>query len=140
MDLTPDATPATFTSLPGTPEYMPPEAVDRSAKYGPSLDVFSFGHLSLFTIIQSPLYPLLPSTFIDAEGLHARSEVKRRKEYLDKAEQLVGKKHSLVVLIKQCLHNDPALQPRTTELVTRVQSTHTLPLSLSLSLSHSPTL
>ena len=53
MDLTPDATPATFTSLPGTPEYMPPEAVDRSAKYGPSLDVFSFGQFICYISICS---------------------------------------------------------------------------------------
>ena len=38
-----------LTVIPGTPVYMPPEA---EGKYGPPLDVFSFGHLSLFTITQ----------------------------------------------------------------------------------------
>ena len=121
MDLDPKATPETFTSLPGTLDYMPPEAEGVSAKYDPSLDVFSFGHLSLFTIIQSPVHPLLPPTYTDAEGLHARSEVKRRELYLDKAETLLGRKHSLVVLVKECLHNRQALRPRTADLVMKLE-------------------
>ena len=38
-----------LTRIPGTPVYMPPEA---EGEYGPPLDVFSFGHLSLYTITQ----------------------------------------------------------------------------------------
>ena len=121
MDLDPEATPETFTSLPGTRDYMPPEAEGSSAKYDSSLDVFSFGHLSLFTIIQSPVHPLLPPTYTDAKGLHARSEVKRREQYLDKAKQRLGEKHSLVVLVRQCLHNYPTQRPQTAELEIRIQ-------------------
>ena len=39
----------TLTKYPGTLVYMPPEADDR---YGPSLDIFSFGHLALYTMTQ----------------------------------------------------------------------------------------
>ena len=35
----------TLSRLPGTLAYMPPEALSSSARYGPSLDIFSFGHL-----------------------------------------------------------------------------------------------
>ena len=42
----------TLSALPGTLAYMPPEAQDNRHRYGPSLDVFSFGHLALFTITQ----------------------------------------------------------------------------------------
>ena len=121
MDLDPAASPETFTSLPGTLEYMPPEAHGGSAKYDPSLDVFSFGHLALFTITQSPVRPLLSYSYSDAEGLHYRSELKRRKRFVEKAEQLLSENHSLVAVIKQCLHNNPALRPRTGELLTRLQ-------------------
>lgn len=38
-----------LSAFPGTLVYMPPEAQDN---YGPALDIFSFGHLALFTIIQ----------------------------------------------------------------------------------------
>lgn len=42
----------TLSRLPGTLVYMAPEAVATIARYGPSLDIFSFGHLSLYTLIQ----------------------------------------------------------------------------------------
>ena len=42
----------TLSCIPGTMVYMPPEAFEDTSKYGPSLDSFSFGHLSLFTITQ----------------------------------------------------------------------------------------
>ena len=119
MDLDPEATLEIFSSL--FPDYMPPEAQGDSAQYGPSLDIFSFGHLSLFTINQTPVHSLLPPNYIDADGLiHARSEVKRRKEYLERAERFLGEKHSLVWLVKQCLHDNPGQRPPTAELVTRL--------------------
>ena len=31
---------------------MPPEALTTTSRYGPSLDIFSFGHLALFTLTQ----------------------------------------------------------------------------------------
>ena len=45
----------TLTYLPGTMVYMPPEAFDQHSRYGPRLDIFSFGHLALFTLIQVPV-------------------------------------------------------------------------------------
>ena len=47
-------TPETMTSLPGTQEYMPPEAFedDASLIYDSKLDIFSFGHLAIFIGIQ----------------------------------------------------------------------------------------
>ena len=42
----------TLSKLPGTLVYMPPEALDDRHSYGPPLDVFSFGHLALFTVLQ----------------------------------------------------------------------------------------
>ena len=38
----------TLSRNPGTLVYMPPESLTDGARYGPSLDVFSFGHLGLF--------------------------------------------------------------------------------------------
>ncbi len=42
----------TLTHQLGTKDYMPPEALDRKHRYGPSLDIFSFGHLALYVLIQ----------------------------------------------------------------------------------------
>ena len=122
MDLDPEATPKMSTALPGTPDYMPPEAKGDCTKCDPSLDVFSFGHLSLFTIVQSLVYPLLPSTYCNfGNKVCARSEVKRREQYLNNAEQLLGRKHSVVVLIKQCLHDNSPRRPPTAELKEKLQ-------------------
>ena len=141
MDLDPESSPETLTSLPGTLEYMPPEAQGGSVMYDPSLDVFSFGHLSLFTITQTPVQPLPPTYQDDSTGeIRGRSEVKRREKFVEAAKQLLSENQSLVVVMKRCLHNNPAQRPRTGELLTRLQemltpgewSPHT-PYSLSLS-------
>ena len=52
VNLQPGQLARTLSRLPGTLVYMPPEALSASARYGPSLDVFSFGHLALFTLNQ----------------------------------------------------------------------------------------
>ena len=49
---------ATLSKLPGTQVYMPPEAISEDHRYGPSLDIFSFGHLALFTLSQVILWAL----------------------------------------------------------------------------------
>ena len=114
----------TMTNEPGTLAYMPPEASGEHAHYGPSLDVFSFGHLSLFTVIQSQVHPLLPHNYTDSVTgiLHARSEVERREEFIRKAKELLSEDHFLLNLITQCLSNLPKHRPSTAELVTRLKT------------------
>lgn len=41
-----------LTQVPGTQVYMPPECVGDLLQYGPKLDIFSFGHLALYTLNQ----------------------------------------------------------------------------------------
>ena len=52
INLQPGQLARTLSRLPGTLVYMPPEALSSSSRYGPSLDIFSFGHLALFTLTQ----------------------------------------------------------------------------------------
>ena len=52
VNLQPGQLARTLSRLPGTLVYMPPEALSLSSRYGPSLDIFSFGHLALFTLTQ----------------------------------------------------------------------------------------
>ena len=42
----------TLSRNPGTLVYMPPEALTAAARYGPSLDIFSLGHLGIFVGLQ----------------------------------------------------------------------------------------
>ena len=144
MDLNPEASPESFTSVPGTLEYMPPEAQGGGSKYDTSLDVFSFGHLSLFTITEAPVWPLLPATYTDHRGkLRAHSEVKRREQFVEKADQLLSENRPLAVLIKQCLHNNQAQRPHTEQLLERLQEMETpgeLGIVCSLAFCHSSAL
>ena len=99
------------------------EGHDEMLECSPSIDVFQFGHLALFTVIQTPVRPLLPQTYTDGKSrlLCARSEVERRQPFVEKAEQLLSKTRSLVLLIKQCLHNNPAVRPSSENLLTTLQ-------------------
>ena len=54
-DMRPGQVARTLSRLPGTLVYMPPEALNETHRYGPSLDVFSFGHLILYTLTQVKL-------------------------------------------------------------------------------------
>ena len=62
VDLQPGELARTLSRLPGTLVYMPPEALEGSSRYGPSLDVFSFGHLALFVALQVSTSSSLLST------------------------------------------------------------------------------
>jgi serine/threonine protein kinase len=128
LDLDPSTTSRTFTTVHGTLEYMPPEAQGVTAqgvskKFYPSLDVFSFGHLSLFTVTQTQV-TLLPPTSTDPEtGLvKGLSALQRREEFVTKAQQLLPENPDLVQLIQQCLHNLAAKRPLTRELVEKLSS------------------
>ena len=117
----------TMTRIPGTLSYMPPEAQDGKTKYGSKLDIFSFGHLALFTITQVLPLELLGVTYIDDEGrLIARSEVERRSIYIEILCDKLGETHSLVELIKQCLHNSAYKRP------SAIEALHWLEVSKSM--------
>ena len=52
VTLRPSQLAQTLSKNPGTTVYMPPEALSESHRYGPPLDVFSFGHLALYMFTQ----------------------------------------------------------------------------------------
>lgn len=101
----------TLSNNPGTQVYMPPEASGIKPVYDSSLDVFSFGHLALYTITENFPCNLLPPTYHDKSyHLFPRSELERRSQYMDILCSKIGKTHTLVNLVKQCLNNIPDLR------------------------------
>ena len=102
----------TMTKLPGTPDFMPPEALSIRPVYGPSLDVFSYGGVILNVTTQ--LWPqptdrtqLNPDTDI----WEVVSEAKRRQQYLDK---MSGGVANLKPLVMSCLNDNPKKRPSLT--------------------------
>ena len=118
--------PTVMTKAPGNSLYMPPEASEDAleSKYNASIDVFSFGVISIFTIGEKfPSHPLAPN-YEDSKGsLVARTELQRRSKYMeDVNEQLRAcgqqrEDHPLIQLIQQCLHNSSPKRPDIREVL-----------------------
>ena len=124
VDLQPGQLAQTMTrGVPGTAAYMPPEAFEVPPKYGPKLDMFSFGHLALFTATQQFPGDLLPSTYQDPHShqVKGRTEIERRRRYMESLQEMLGGFHGLVQLITQCLDYAPSARPTDSEAVDRLQ-------------------
>ena len=100
-----------MTSNPGTLDYMPPEALEGGV-YNQKLDVFSFGHLAMYTIIQHRPYPLRRPTYKKYGKLIPRTEVERRQVYIEEVTTKLGnKEHPFLPVIVGCLQDEPDHRP-----------------------------
>ena len=111
----------TMTRAPGTMLYMPPEVFQPHEHYTEKLDIFSFGHLALYVMIQELPLNLLPPTSVDPsnpEEVIGRSEIERRSEYFNKLYLKYAKTHDIPVLIKACLHIIPIKRPSAEMIIT----------------------
>ena len=101
-------------------DYLPPEATSGD-ECSHKQDVFAFGHLSIYLIIQHEPHPLAKATYTEYGELKARSEVERRRKYIDEASQKIGKRthvlysRALLEFIHQCLDNEAANRPPISE-------------------------
>ena len=67
---------------------------------------------------------LLPYTYRDPENPRrrlARTEVQRRDEYIRQLHQQLGEQHPLVLLVKQCLDDEPSERPSAQELLQQLE-------------------
>ena len=117
----------TASTVPGTLVYMPPEATSTTeCRCNSSLDIFSFGHLSLFTLTQD--FPqLLPATYKDPKTgrIMGRTEVERRGAHMKILESMLPKSHTIVSLVKECLGYDPSSRPSASNILRRLQGVST---------------
>ena len=85
-----------------------------------SIDILSFGHLALSTVLQKHIQ-LQPPTSPDSEGkLIHRSEEERREQYILEAEQQFSENKTLLAIIKQCL-SIPINRPRAGDLLLKLK-------------------
>ena len=120
LDLSPTLM-RTMTNGPGTPCYMPPEALEgntRYAHYNCKVDAFSYGVLMVHLFSGQWPFPSKPVKVDpqDDSRIIPQSEADRRQENLD----IIGRDHPLLTLILRCLHNSPARRPEAVEILTLV--------------------
>ena len=99
------------TSVPGQIYYMPPESYKVNAKYTLKLDIFSFGHLTLHTILEEypKVYTISKELETEKPGM---TEMLKRQTALDQ----IGKDHVGIPIIAHCLRDDPDQRPTAREL------------------------
>ena len=96
------------TRAPGTPDFMPPEALEENPYYTTLLDVFSYGGVILFVATHKWPSP---------DSNSSMSEVERRRGYLD---MITGGMKLLKPLIEVCLSNDPNKRPTMEDVLRKV--------------------
>ena len=116
---------ATMTKGPGASVYMPPEATapatsdKEKSKYDTSIDIFSLGVVTIFTVGETFPCDPLAATYLDEDSalVMGRSELQRRSEYMacvqDKLHACgqLRADQPFIRLIQQCLHNGPHKRP-----------------------------
>ncbi len=116
LNIQPGQLEATLTRVPGTSLYMPPEAFSHNTVYNSSIDIFSLGHLMLYTVTQ--IFPnVVAATYVDKDGkVMAKTEVERRADTMAELQKQLGETHPFVPLITKCLSNQPADRPSAREV------------------------
>ena len=97
----------TLTQAPRTISYMPPEAFVYKPSYDTKLDMFSFGHLALFAVLQEFPKDLEAAAYYEDGNIKLRNEVERRQKYIAKLNAKLTKDHVVTKMIYRCLHNFP---------------------------------
>ena len=120
LDVSPSrAARMTQTQAPGTPTFMPPEAMLARPKYTTKVDIFSFGILMVH--ILSGEWPMPSGVYAEDPRDPGKtipvSEFERRRESIDK----ISEGHTLLGLIEQCLSNVASLRPDAAVIVHRLQ-------------------
>ena len=112
-----------LTSCPGSPPYMPPEALKTPPQYTEKLDVFSFGVLLLQIVTRNFPEPDAHETRVaDATSPSGYigipvSETDRRHADLE----LIPQDHPLQNMVLNCLDDDPNQRPSTTNLCQQLE-------------------
>ena len=107
---------ATMTKGPGAIVYMPPEAIEdipeeekdddekSKARYGTSIDIFSFGVVAIFALCQTFPNKLLAHNYRDERRrIIGRTELERRESYMRMIRRQLREKHPLLQMIEGCL-------------------------------------
>ena len=114
-----------LTKVPGTVDFMPPEATMSPPDYDTPMDVFSFAGIVLHTFNQCWPTPEGERRFDSkTRTMVGLLETERRQKHLKK---MTGVGVALKPLVEQCLDCDPARRPKITsvcETIRSIKGTH----------------
>ena len=97
--------------IPGTLGYMPPEALAEIPKYGYALDVFSFGVIILFALLQE--YPQYYENVVTVTGVQRKEiQIQKRMKWIAK----LSPEGLMRQLICDCLQDEPQRRPTTQDV------------------------
>ena len=108
-----------LTTAPGTLHFMPPEALDEdNPVYNTSIDVFSFGGITLHVFSEKWPKPTVQSKYDSkANTMIYFNEVERRQQYLDK---MTGAAAVLRDVAIKCLDSNPNGRPSIKEVSKKI--------------------
>ena len=111
----------------GTIHYTAPEVCPAYSlqSYNVKVDIFSFGHLALFILIDEFPCKLHPPVQMKTDGTReALSETERRQPYIDKLQTVCKSNNipTMVTLVTDCLDNRPEKRPLAEDLVVCLKS------------------
>jgi len=109
-----------MTKIPGTPDFMPPEALTKRPVYGPPLDIFSFGGVVLNVITQQWPEPTDKMHFNDnTKSWELISEVARRQSYINMLTEAAVA--NLKPLVMSCLDDNADNRPPVRQVSTEIK-------------------
>ena len=82
-----------------------------------SIDVFSYGVVSIFTLCQTFPWQLLAPNYCDGQRYIARTELERRERYMKMIYSQLREQHPILQMIKSCLGIRPEYRPRISEVL-----------------------
>lgn len=100
-----------MTTNPGTLVYLAPEATSHGESYNEAVDIFAFGHLSLFIFIEEFPSRLLSVKYKMHGKQCVRTEVERRDTYMKKLQLCIKPNEVIKLLISMCLEDEPSDRP-----------------------------
>ena len=106
-----------MSRVPGTPDFMAPETFVDHPMYGEAVDVFSYGGILLYAIVEEWPTPKARERVILGKT-EIVSEVERRQYYLNKMTKF---EDELKTLVESCLNDDPECRPKISKVSTKVE-------------------